>query len=153
MEYTRESILDLIRALPFFDSFNDEELKNFSRNLSLQHLDKDLILFKEGDMGDYLFFVVDGIIEIRTDTKDKNGRIIANYTAGASVGEMALIDEYERSATVRAITDCEILVLTKTKFDQILNKEANIGVKLLKGLAKNISMRLREKGGSFKDVP
>ncbi|GMT42913.1 MAG: hypothetical protein IEMM0002_1324 [bacterium] len=152
MERTRDHVIDIIRDLPFFDAFETDEIKKFARNLSLQQVKKGEVLFNEGDVGDYLFFIVEGIIEIVLSTVDKQHKIIATYSSGTSVGEMSLIDEFERSATVQASTDCEILILTRSKFDWITSNQPEIGVKMLRGLAKIISERLRGTQGRFKDM-
>jgi CRP-like cAMP-binding protein len=65
---------------------------------------------------------------------------------------MAMIDEYERSATVRAATDLEILILTKSRFDSIIEEHPHIGVRVLRGLAKNISLRLRTSQGRLRNI-
>jgi len=152
MERTRGQLVGIIRDLPFFEAFETDEIKRFAQNLSLQHVKEGTVLFKEGDIGDYLFFIVDGIIEIVIKTRNKQNEIIATCSSGASIGEMSLLDEYERSATVRAFTDCEILILTKSKFDSIISMYPQLGVKVLKGLARNISERLRGTQGRFKDM-
>lgn len=152
MEKNKERLVGIIRDLPFFDTFETDEIKQFAQNLSLRHIEEGTVLFKEGDVGDYLFFIVDGIIEIIIQNINKRNKVIATCSSGASIGEMSLLDEYERSATVRAFTDCEILILTRSKFDSVTSKYPKLGVKVLKGLAKNISERLRGTQGRFKDM-
>jgi len=152
MERTKESIMNVVKGLPFFDSFEEDEVRMFTQYLSLRQVEEGTVLFTEGEMGDYLFFVIDGMVEVSLTGDGKKHRIIANFGPGASVGEMALLDDYERSATVRAATPCEILILTKYKFDKILGEHPPTGIKVLKGLAKNISLRLRASQGRFKDI-
>ncbi len=152
MKKTRDRLVGIIMDLPFFDAFETDEITRFAQNFSLQNIKEGTVLFKEGDIGDYLFFVVDGVIEIIIKTINKQNEVIATCSSGASIGEMSLLDTYERSATVRAFTDCEILVLTKSKFDSIVSKHPDLGIKVLKGLAKNISKRLRGTQGRFKDM-
>jgi len=152
MVMAKERIYGLVRDLPFFDSFDDDEIRDFSKNLSLRQVREGEVLFREGDVGDYLFFIVEGVIEIMLENENRQHKVIATYTTGASVGEMSLIDEYERSATVRAGSNCEILVLTKTKLDKIISENPVIGIKILKGLAKNISERLRTQVGRYRDL-
>lgn len=152
MEKTRGSVINMVRGLPFFDPFTEEEVGAFAKHLSLRQVDEGTELFREGDMGDYLFFVIDGMVEICLQSDSKHHKVIADFGPGATVGEMAMLDEFERSATVRTSTKCEILILTKSKFDWILEEHPKIGIKVLKGLAKNISLRLRASTGRFKDI-
>lgn len=152
MEKSRDRLVSIIGDLPFFEAFETDEIKRFAQNFSLQNIKEGAVLFKEDDIGDYLFFIIDGVMEIVVKATNKQNEVIATCSSGASIGEMSLLDEYERSATVRAFTDCEILVLTKSKFDSIVAKHPDLGVKVLKGLAKNISKRLRGTQGRFKDM-
>lgn len=152
MERARDRLVGIIGDLPFFEAFETDEINRFAQNFSLQQIKEGTLLFREGDIGDYLFFIVDGVIEIAVKTMNKQNEVVATCSSGASIGEMSLLDEYERSATVRAFTDCEILVLTRSKFDLIVSRHPDLGVKVLKGLARNISKRLRGTQGRFKDM-
>jgi len=152
LEKTKNLILDLLRDVPFFEDFEDSEIAELASFMSLQHVDEGTVLFNEGDVGDYLFFIVEGIVEIILTNKDKQTSVIASVSVGESVGEMSLIDEYERSATVKRATDMEILVLTKTRFDSIMEKSPRLSAKVLRGLAVNISNRLRTSQGRYKDL-
>lgn len=152
MEKTRQNVINMIRRLPFFDSFQPEDIEYFAPHLSLRQVKEGTTLFVEGDMGNYLFFIIEGVMEIMLNADNRQQKIVATYGPGASVGEMAMIDEYERSATVRATTDCEILILTKSKFDELLEANPKVGIKILKGLARNISLRLRATQGRFRDI-
>lgn len=152
MERTKQNVMNLLRELPFFDSFDDGDLRYFAPNLSLRQVSAGTILFSEGDMGNYLFFIVEGVIDIVLSGENHQQKIVATYGPGASIGEMALIDEYERSATVRAVSDCEILILTKSKFDAMQLENPALAMKTIKGLARNISLRLRATQGRFRDI-
>ena len=68
---------------------------------------------------------------------------LAALGVGELVGEMAIIDELPRSATVVARSEVHALVLTREAFDQVVNDEPAIGVEILKGLARRMSMNLR----------
>jgi CRP-like cAMP-binding protein len=61
------------------------------------------VLFKEGDLGDYMYVVIEGEVELSL-----HGVPIYTAIAGDIVGEMALLDSHERSATASAKTDCHL---------------------------------------------
>lgn len=152
MERTKQNVMNMLRELPFFDSLDDDDIQAFAPYLSLRQVEEGSTLFDEGDMGSYLLFIVEGVMEIILTADNRQQKIVATYGPGASIGEMSLIDEYERSATVRSTTKCEILILTKSKFDLLQVEKPRVAMKILKGLARNISLRLRATQGRFRDI-
>jgi CRP-like cAMP-binding protein len=152
LEGGKKRMLGMLASLSFFDTFEEGEIKEFASFMSLQHVTEGTILFREGEVGEYLFFVIEGIVEIILTNEGTQSQIIATVGTGGTVGEMSLLDEYERSASVRAATDLEILILTKTKFTKVINEMPKLGVKVLQGLAKNISVRLRSSQGRYRDM-
>lgn len=152
MERTKQNVMNMLRELPFFDSLDDADIQLFAPYLSLRQVEEGSTLFTEGDMGSYLLFIVEGVMEIILTADNRQQKIVATYGPGASIGEMALIDDYERSATVRTTTRCEILMLTKSKFELLQTENPKVAMKILKGLARNISLRLRATQGRFRDI-
>lgn len=138
----------ILRENLLLKSLTQEEIDYFSHQLSLRYFSKGKTIFKEGEHGDYLFFVIQGKVEVRLENSH-NQHVLGLYAEGALVGEMSIVDEYVRSATVSAIEDTEILILTKTKFDEIIKKKSKLGIKLLLGISRVISARLRNTMGRF----
>jgi CRP-like cAMP-binding protein len=141
----------ILRELPFFEDFSDDNLEYFSKQLSLRLVPANTTMFNEGDVGDYLFFIIEGRVDIRLDSSPSK-KIIASFGWGSSVGEMALIDDYPRAATVIATEPSEILILTKARFTRLNKDNPDVANKLLMGLAKSLSMRLRSQTGRFIDL-
>ena len=146
-----DRIINIIKEISFFEDFNDNELYFFSKQLSLRAVPKDTVLFKEGEVGDYLFFIVEGSVEVRLATVNAKC-VIATYGYGQCVGEMSLLDDYARSATVVVMESSELLILTKKNMDRIVEENPTVGVKIFKSMAKNLSLRLRGSTGRFADL-
>ncbi len=151
-EITFSTLNHLLREIPFFEAFTDDELDFFARNVSLRYFPDETVLFNEGDIGDYLFFVVEGKIEVCLQSTDSRPLIIAAFEQGSCIGEMSLVDDYPRSATIVVREPSELLILTKTRFETICRKNPQVGIKFLRGLAKNLSLRLRKTTGRFADL-
>jgi CRP-like cAMP-binding protein len=149
---TKNDVVNIIKILPFFSEFGSGDIGELSSFMSLRQVPAETELFRAGDVGDFLFFLIEGEVEVVVEKHDGSREVIAKLGPGASVGEMAMIDEYERSATVRAATDLEILILTKSRFDSIIEEHPHIGVRVLRGLAKNISLRLRTSQGRLRNI-
>lgn len=144
-------IKSILKEISFFEFFTDEELDYFSKQLSLQAVPKDTVLFREGEIGDYLFFIIEGSVEVRLNTTTAKC-VIATYGYGQCVGEMSLVDDYPRSASVIVTEPSELLILTKNKMNSIAKENPIVGAKIFKGLAKNLSIRLRGSTGRFADL-
>ena len=103
-------------------------------------------LFREGDVGNELWVLVRGSIEITKSTLAGEGFTVAklNDTMGVFFGEQALIDQDRRSATVTATSQSEFLVLTRDAFVQLSRSHPVIGLELSLAIAGLISRRLRK---------
>lgn len=102
------------------------------------------ILFEEGDIGDYVCFIISGSLEVMKMTTWQNlTTVIATLYEGSCIGEMALIDHAPRSATIRAHENTKLAILTQKAFDVMVASEPELGVNILKGVAQTISDNLR----------
>lgn len=95
-------------------------------------------IIEAGALDNSLYIVFDGEFEV---TKD--GKHLANISGGKHFGEMALISDCPRSASVKALTDARLLVIERADFDKILAKHSDIGVKLLHKIAEELAKRLQ----------
>ena len=147
-----DRIKHILREIPFFEEFSDDDIDFFSGNLSLRFFDPPTVLFEEGDIGDFLFFVVEGKVEVRLKSADARHLIVAAFKRGSCVGEMSLIDDYPRSATVIVTEPSELLLLSRNRFESICRENPSVGFKFQRGIAKNLSVRLRKTTGRFADL-
>ena len=145
-------IIHVLREIPFFSEFTEDEMEFFSKNVSLRYFPEKTVLFSKEDIGDYLFFIVEGTVDIRLESQETKQIVVATLSEGSCVGEMSVIDEYPRSATVVVTNAAELLLLTRNRFDQICGKNPAVGIKFLRGLAKSLSSRLRKTTGRFADL-
>jgi CRP-like cAMP-binding protein len=103
------------------------------------------VIFREGDPAEFIGFVLAGKLEVKKQTEFKgNQLIIAILTKGALVGELSIFDEHARSATVEAVEETSLLILRNDAFDRLLRENPEIGIKLLKGFIRILSLRLRK---------
>jgi len=150
-EESLDRIQHILSEIPFFNEFTTDDIVIFSKNLSLRFFPENTCLFKGGEIGDYLFFVVNGIVEVQLQGNDQRQMIVASFGPSCSVGEMSLIDDYPRSATVLVKEAADLLLLSKKRFHMICEEHPTIGLKFLQGIAKNLSDRLRKANGRFAD--
>jgi len=74
------------------------------------------VIIQQGDPGESAFIIENGRVEILTQNQDGEAYQLGTRGAGTMIGEMALIDDAPRTATVRAMEDCDLLEITKSDF-------------------------------------
>lgn len=135
---------DSLKNLLFFSYLSVEQMDKIITYIEPLQLKADETLFEEGDVGDYVCFIISGSLEIIKMTTWQNfTTVIATLYEGSCIGEMALIDHAPRSATIRANEDSRLAILTQKAFDAMLETEPELGVNILKGVAQTLSDNLR----------
>ena len=103
------------------------------------------LIMQEGDKFGSLFIIIEGEVKIEKIDKDTGEiRILHVRKAGATLGEMSLIDMHNRSATVRAKTFVKVLSITSEVMSNFFDKEPAILTAMAINIAKTLSERLRE---------
>ncbi|MDL2717503.1 MAG: cyclic nucleotide-binding domain-containing protein [Acidobacteriota bacterium] len=95
----------------------------------------------EGESGKEMFVIESGSVEVFRGSGPKEHRI-SLLEAGDFFGEMVLLDDQPRSASARAATDCQLLVIDATTLDELLRQYPEVAVRMLRLLAG----RLRAEG-------
>ena len=122
----RHELRELIRLLAKSDLLRNlppEEVEALLRCVCRRRLVADETLFRSGDPGDALYVVVRGKVEVLTETEAEPSRTthaIAELGEAQAFGEMALLSGGTRTATVRALTDTELLAIPKQDFDRLI---------------------------------
>jgi CRP/FNR family transcriptional regulator, cyclic AMP receptor protein len=137
--------LNELREEVIFSLLDDEDIEKIVPFFQLAECPVKTVVFREGDPGDFIGFVISGKVEVKKQTEFKgNQLIIALLSKGAMVGELSMFDKRKRSATVEAVEDTTLLLLTNESFDALIQQHPFAGVKILKGLIRILSLRLRK---------
>ena len=135
---------DILGTVPFFRELTSEELDRVIALGRLVTYPKDTKLFQEGDPGEALYIVVDGSIRIGKSVPGAKEEAMAFMERGGCFGEMALFDEFPRSATAIAHQECRVLFIEKQAFLNLLQSDPVIARKILWAFCRTLSVRLRE---------
>ena len=110
-EEGRDSAVALLQRVPLFSELSPEELEQISRVAVPRSYPKGVRVFHEGDQSDACYIVRSG--DLRVTREHADGRAIALATLGPGdiFGELAMLDGEARSASVEALSDCELLAL------------------------------------------
>ena len=147
----KETIIDFLMYIRMFDKFEPNELEIIARYMNFIEINKEEILFREGDKGNYMCFVVDGILEVFKQSLAGESMVITELSKGRSVGEMSVIGDFLRSATVKARTEAKLVIFTQRNFELILEEYPKIGITILKGISRLLSLSLRDTSGRLAD--
>ncbi|MFQ5432782.1 MAG: cyclic nucleotide-binding domain-containing protein [Nitrospinota bacterium] len=149
----KPSIKALMCEIPHFDRLDDDELDIMAEYIDYQKVEAGNTLVKEGDMGESLYYIISGEMEIQKEALDGRQAVLARFKKGATVGEMAIIEQKSpRSATAVTLKETELLVLTRSRFDELSDSNPGIALKITQNIANMISARLRHTSGRFADV-
>ena len=127
-----------LRKSPLFQGLSDDELQHLMDNAKPVTLHAGEVLMKQSDVGDSAFVVVKGVFEI---TKQSGQSVIKIdvRNPGDVLGEMALLSQTPRSATVTAVTDCETLCISKQVFENLLATSSTAALAVLHWVMNRLS--------------
>ena len=100
------------------------------------------IVFEEGDPGRALFVVVEGSVEITRATA-QGSYVLNTLGPGAAFGELALVDDFPRSATARVAAPTRLLILYKSDFDALIDGNARIALVVMRNLSRLLAVYAR----------
>lgn len=131
--------LETLAKIPLFRYLTyPERIKVLSISKTLQ-FQTSTEFVKEGEIGDQFFIILSGKVGVM-----KNGVQIQVREAGDSVGEMSIIDQGPRSASLLAATPVTVVAISRKSLFQLLREDTQIGVKLLWALAAEVNKKLRD---------
>lgn len=131
---------DTLAQIPLFSQFPRRHLTRLGKTLVSRNFPKGQLIVKEGDRAVGFFVITEGAAEVVRGLGGPNERALATLRAGDFFGEMALLDGYPRSASVRALEDTECLVLSRWDFLAELRQSPHMAASMLPIL----SARLRQ---------
>ena len=140
-------IKHIMKGVELFDGLSDEELdKVISLCQERRYKDNDVIA-KQNSPGKDLFIIQEGFVEVAVAGRaGGTSKVIVNLGVGQTVGEMSLVDQGPRSATVRAInTPTVVQVITHEAFEKLCETNTQIGYVVMRNMAADLSFRLRQR--------
>ena len=134
------SNLDLIRRVPLFSMLTNEQARAVADGVVKRRYRRGELVVEQGKKSNALFIMLNG--RARVLTADSRGRevILAVLEAGDYVGEMSLIDDAPRSASVITLEPCEFMAVSKEAFKAMLVQSPEVTMAVMRGLVR----RLRE---------
>jgi CRP-like cAMP-binding protein len=113
-----------LASTPLFAGLSQEALESLVQKLTLVHLGPEEILFHEGDPGDALYVIVEGEVAVQAEGPPRVE--MARLGAGSFIGEVALMTDQPRSATVMATQDAELLRIDRKTLSSVLAEHGEV---------------------------
>jgi CRP/FNR family transcriptional regulator, cyclic AMP receptor protein len=129
-----------LRRVPLFAGLTESQLEILASGTVRRNYPKGRTIVAEGEPSQSLYILLSGRAKVqRSDTEGKEV-ILAVLMSGEFFGEMSLIDDAPRSASVITLESCDFLAINKENFKAMLNQNADLGMAVMRGLVR----RLRE---------
>ena len=129
----KDTKIALIKEVPLFASLSKAQLAQVASIAEDIDLPVGAVLTRQGERGREFFVLLDGEAEVR-----RNGRKRATIRSGEFFGEIALVSDRPRTATVTATKPVRVLVITDASFRSVLLRTPEIGLKILAAFAERL---------------
>jgi small-conductance mechanosensitive channel/CRP-like cAMP-binding protein len=123
-----------LRKLEWMNGLNDEQVETMSDNIALQFYGQNDVIIKQGEVGDSMFIIYDGVAKVFLATAGKKVVEVAEKKPGEFMGEMSLLTGETRSASVHAAIDMTVLMINKDAFINVLMKDDHILNDMIQGM-------------------
>ena len=124
---------ELLQKVSMFSALTKKEVGKLAAVTDERRVPSGTVLTKEGESGDEFFVVAEGMAQASI-----GGRKVGSIPAGSFFGEMSLLDQGPRTATVTAELPMRLVVLNAKDFGKVLAEVPAISLKIMRGLASRI---------------
>jgi CRP/FNR family cyclic AMP-dependent transcriptional regulator len=148
-----DDIRETVRKASIFKNLEDQEISEVLSITTEKRVHKEHLIMQEGDEGSTMYMLLEGEVEVSKALTMKFGgedirkteKVLSHLRAQDHVilGDMALIANEKRSASILAKTDCVLLEIRRDDFMRLVETKAPLGVKVLLNLAELLAARLR----------
>jgi CRP/FNR family cyclic AMP-dependent transcriptional regulator len=142
------SSVALLRSHALFGTLPRAILERFGAHFTKRKAKRGTTIFRKGDPGTELIAVLSGSVRISAPAADGREAVLNLIREGEIFGEIALLDGQPRSADAVAVSDCEIMVVDRREFIELVRKQPEFAFKLIETLC----ARLRRTSEQVEDL-
>lgn len=137
----------ILRGVDLFEGLTDQELERVTNICTERLFNPGEMITKEGAEGNELFIITDGFVEIVLGERSAiSARVVVSLGPGQIIGEMALVDQGPRSASVRATSKPTVVqVIQRADLEALFQEETRIGYIIMRNLAADLSFKMRHR--------
>lgn len=123
---------------------SEQETEKLLAEGTLRRLGAGQLLFRAGDPGESLFVILQGRVHVFRELKGGVVKTLVVLGYGSIIGEVAVIDRQERSASIAALDDSALFELSRTQLILLLRTDPSVAAKVLWAAMETLSVRLRD---------
>jgi CRP-like cAMP-binding protein len=139
-----------LREVKLFSVLNNQELEKLLKIGNMRAFDAYANIIVEGEFSWGLFLICQGSVGIyKKNPSSEEVYDVGELHSGGFFGEMSLVDEHPRSATVRAKTSCQLFFISKEAFKQFLAESPDTKLRFYENCVKDLVGRIRELDGNY----
>ena len=125
---------------PWSDFLQDDRLRQLAQYVEFRSVEASEFVFQKGDPCNYVYWIVEGAVEITAC----DAVSLAMLAKGQLFGEIALIDGGLRSASVRAYSDSQLMMLSARRFHELKSQHPEVALQIVLQIASVLCTRLRD---------
>ena len=133
MRIRKDTKVELLQGVPLFANCSKAEIQRLASLADELDLGEGATLIREGERGREFLVIVDGTVSVT-----KRGKTIRDLGSGDFIGEIALISDVPRTATVTATSPVRLLVVTDRAFRGLIEEMPSIATKVLQSLGERL---------------
>ena len=141
-----------LKNTKIFCDLEEAELNTLVSRMSQVQFAMGETVFREGDAGDTLYVIIDGIIRISVPLPDGTEFSLATVEKGNFFGDMAIIENAPRSASCKAVADCTLIALSRSDFYGIIEQHPNTALKILYRMMNIMAERFKNAGAALSEM-
>ena len=134
----------VLRSIPAFEALDAQRLETMSRISSLRQVPRGNTVLREGDHTDNIYFIVNGALKVLVSDEEGREVILSILGPGEMFGEMGVLDDHPRSATVIATQSSDLVLVNKGDFQRFLVSSFEVTLFIMRGLVKRLRVADRK---------
>jgi CRP/FNR family cyclic AMP-dependent transcriptional regulator len=128
----------LLDGVSLFAGLSERDMEDVSKLAVIRHYPKNTLVLCEGDNSDSLYVVLSGKVKVFLSDEEGKEVILNVQGEGEYFGELALLDNAPRSASVMTVDDTKLAIISKPAFEKCMEKNPGISLKISQGLAQRL---------------
>jgi len=130
----------MLEKIAIFSGLSQPELEILENHMVKRSCQKNTVVINEGDEANSLYIILEGEVKVFLSNKDGREIIINTQVAGDHFGELALLDNAPRSASVMTTMKSTLGVVSKTDFCTVITRHPELALKLIRELTRRVRL-------------